>query len=457
MDIRPTLTPDMLDPAFLFGVATSSFQIEGSAGSRLPGIWDAFCKEPGRIRDGSDGRVACDHIRRWREDLDLLSYLGVDAYRFSIAWPRVADENGRLSRQGIDFYRRLTDALNERGIRPFVTLYHWDLPLHLQANGGWLNRDTAYRFRDYVDLVSRALDGVHSYATLNEPWCSAYLGHETGAHAPGLTDAAAGKKAAHHLLLGHGLGMEVLDATSPQSLNGIVLNFSPCHPASPSEADAAAASAADEAFNRWYIEPLLLGQYPPLIERCPAAARPEVRDGDLDLIAHPLDFLGVNYYTRAVYESDGQGGFRALPPQPPLTDMGWQVWPEGLTELLLELDQRYALPPIYVAENGAAVRDRLVDGRVDDEERGRYIAAHIDAVAAAMEQGVTISGFFYWSLLDNFEWAEGYAKRFGLVYVDFETQRRIVKQSGHCYRDFLGRRKALMGAGAAAAPMRGLP
>jgi beta-glucosidase len=443
----------MLDPAFVFGVATSSFQIEGDAAERLPSIWDEFCGQPGRIRDGSDGRVACDHVRRWRDDVDLVSWLGVDAYRFSIAWPRVVDRDGRLNRKGLDFYRQLVDALNERGIRPFATLYHWDLPQHLQDAGGWLNRDTALRFRDYVALVSDALDGVYSYATLNEPWCSAYLGHETGAHAPGLSGH--GMKAAHHLLLAHGLGMQVLAQTRPDSLNGIVLNFSPCYPATGSAADAAAAALADEKFNRWYLEPLVEGRYPPLLERTPAARRPDIRDGDMELIAQPLDFLGVNYYTRAVYRDDGQGGFEEVAPAPPLTAMGWQVWPRGLTDLLVNLDRRYDLPPVYVAENGAAISDSLVDGQVDDLERVDYLARHLDAVVAAMEQGVNIGGFFYWSLLDNFEWTEGYTKRFGLVYVDYDSQERIVKRSAHCYRDFLARRRYRLREAPAGTPMQG--
>lgn len=457
MKIAPTLPPAMLDPDFVFGVATSAFQIEGDAGQRLTGIWDRFCEQPGRIRDGSDGLIACDHVHRWREDLDLMSYLGVDAYRFSIAWPRVADERGRPNIRGLDFYRRLVEALNARGIRPFITLYHWDLPQYLQDAGGWLNRDTAYRFRDYVDTVSSALEGVHSWATLNEPWCSAYLGHETGLHAPGLANPASGNRAAHHLLLAHGLGMQVLDQTSPDSLNGIVLNFSPCYPATGAEADIAAAAAADEKFNRWYLEPLVLGRYPPRLERLPPAERPEIHDGDLELIAHPLDFLGVNYYTRAVYRDDGQGGFTEVPPEPPLTDMGWQVWPQGLTELLVQLDERYDLPPVFVAENGAAVRDRLADGQVDDRERGEYLESHIEAVVAAIDRGVRVDGFFYWSLLDNFEWTEGYAKRFGLVYVDFETQQRVVKRSGHCYRDFLARRRHTMEKAPLSVPARGMP
>ena len=429
-------------PEFVFGVATSAFQIEGAADDRLPCIWDTFCARPGAIRDGSDGKVACDHVARWREDLELMVSLGIDAYRFSISWPRVLSTDGSISAGGIDFYRRLLDGLNARGIKPFVTLYHWDLPQHLEDTGGWLNRDTAHRFADYADRVSRALgERVYSYATLNEPFCSAWLGYEKGLHAPGLADRRFGRKAAHHLLLAHGLGMQVLEGNAPNALNGIVLNFTPCYPATDSAADRAAARAADETLNEWYIRPLLDGRYPDLLERCPRDERPDVRDGDLSIIAHPLDFLGVNYYTRGVYRAGNGQDFVQVPPATPVTDMGWEVYPRGLTDLLVSLNRRYRLPPIYVAENGAAIADSLEDDAIRDDERIRYIQQHLEATGEAMNGGVDVAGFFYWSLLDNFEWTEGYSKRFGLVYVDFATQRRIVKASGYAYRDFLRERR----------------
>ncbi|MGH8222379.1 MAG: GH1 family beta-glucosidase [Woeseiaceae bacterium] len=428
-------------PDFVFGVATSSFQIEGAADGRLPCIWDTFCATPHKIRDGSDGRVACDHVARWREDVDMMAFLGVDAYRFSISWPRVVGLDGRIADEGVDFYLRLLDGLNERGIKPFATLYHWDLPQHLEDAGGWLNRDTAYRFRDYADLISRALgDRVYSYATLNEPFCSAILGYETGVHAPGRADRRFGKKAAHHLLLAHGLGMQVLDSNRPDTLNGIVLNFTPCYPATDSAADRAAAKAADEAANQWYIKPLIEGRYPDLIDRCAGDEKPGIRDGDMDLISRPLGFLGVNYYTRAVYRADGHATFAQVPPATPVTDMGWEVFPQGLTDLLVSLDRKYDLPPIYVAENGAAMADALEDDEINDEDRTGYMQQHLEATSKAMDMGVDVAGFFYWSLLDNFEWAEGYGKRFGLVYVDFESQRRIIKTSGYAYREFLRNR-----------------
>jgi beta-glucosidase len=433
----------MLSQDFVFGVATSAFQIEGAADTRLPCIWDTFCATPGKIRDRSNGRIACEHIARWQEDVELIASLGVDAYRFSISWPRVIASDGSLNADGAAFYLRLLDRLIEQNIKPFVTLYHWDLPQHLEDAGGWLNRDTAFRFRDYVDLITRALgERVYSYATLNEPWCSAHLGYEVGIHAPGHGDRSFGRRAAHNLLLAHGLGMQVLDVNSPDSRNGIVLNLTPCYPASDSAADRAAAEAADVLFNQWYLQPLLEGSYPDLAACLSGAESPDayVRDGDLETIAHPLDDLGVNYYTRAVYRADANEPFVQMKPVAPLTDMGWEVYPQGLTDLLLDLKRRYDLPPIYVAENGAALPDALVEGEINDELRTRYVHEHLGALNAAIEQGIEIAGYFYWSLMDNFEWAEGYVKRFGLVHVDYATQRRTLKTSGHAYRDFLRRR-----------------
>lgn len=428
----------MLSPEFLFGVATSAFQIEGASDGRLPCIWDTFCAIPGKIRDQSDGKIACDHLARWREDLDLIASLGVDAYRFSISWPRVINADGSANHEGLAVYVRLLDGLKERGIKPFVTLYHWDLPQFLQDAGGWLNRDTAYHFRDYVDLVTRAIgDRVYSYATLNEPWCSAYLGYEAGLHAPGLADKSFGKKAAHHLLLAHGLGMQVLTRNSPGSINGIVLNFTPCYPATSSPEDAAAAAMADAVMNEWYLRPLMVGRYPDLIDKLPDAQRPDIRQGDMETIAHRMDFLGVNYYTRGVFQADAKQPFVQVKQAGPLTDMGWEVFPEGLTDLLVSIDARYDLPPIYIAENGAAFADSIDDGEVNDEPRFHYLNLHLNALDRALEQGVDVAGYFYWSLMDNFEWAEGYSKRFGIIHVDFASQRRTLKASGKAYREFL--------------------
>jgi beta-glucosidase len=433
----------MHSPDFVFGVATSSFQIEGGAEYRLPSIWDTFCATPGKIHDHSDGKVACDHFSKWREDIDLISSLGFDAYRFSISWPRVIRQDGSLNEAGIGFYLRILDRLNDKGIKPFVTLYHWDLPQHLQDAGGWLNRDTTYRFRDYADLVTRAFDKrVDSYATLNEPFCSAYLGYDLGIHAPGFTDRAMGKQAAHHLLLAHGMAMQVLDRNSPESENGIVLNFAPCYPATGSDADRAAAAAADAEFNQWYIQPVLEGRYPDLIHAVPEEEVPEMQDGDLEMISHPIDFLGVNYYTRNIYKAgSGRPYVHVAPVDIPLTEMGWEVFPQGLTDLLVSLNRKYNLPPVYITENGAAMPDALEQGAVEDRDRIRYFEQHLAALDAAIRQGVEVRGYFAWSLMDNFEWAEGYLKRFGLVHVDYATQRRTVKASGMRFRDMLAQRE----------------
>ena len=428
---------------FLFGSATSSFQIEGGAAHRLPSIWDTFCSTPGKIRDHSDGSVACDHISRWSEDVDLMAELGFDAYRFSISWPRVINPDGSMREEGIAFYAGLLDRLNDNGIRPFVTLYHWDLPQYIEDQGGWLNRETAYRFQEYAESVSNAFGSrVYSYATLNEPFCSAYYGYETGMHAPGRTSKAEAMRAGHHLLLAHGLAMPVLQRNSPNSLNGIVLNFTPCYPATDSIEDKQAAQRADETFNQWYIRPLMESLYPSIIDSLPDAEKPEIHPGDMDLIAQPLDFLGVNYYTRAVYRADPDRPFVRLPPGGgPTTEMGWEIFPEAFTDLLLSLDRKYSLPPLYITENGAAMDDSIDQGLINDQRRVRYFQEHLAAVNRAMEQGVDVRGYFAWSLLDNFEWAEGYEKRFGIVYVDYATQKRTVKLSGRSFKDMLRRRK----------------
>ena len=433
----------MHSPGFLFGVATSSFQIEGSADSRMPSIWDTFCDTPGRILDGSNGKFACDHVSRYREDVALMADLGVDAYRFSIAWPRVMRRDGTLNSDGCDFYRRLLDSLNENGIKPFATLYHWDLPQHLEDGGGWLNRDTAFRFRDYADAVTRALgDQVHSWATLNEPLCSAHLSYETGVHAPGFTDRAMAKQAAHHLLLAHGLGMQVLERNCPEALNGIVLNLSPCHPASDSEADRDAAERADQDLNQWYAMPVLAGTYPDLLGILPEREAPDIREGDLETIRHPLDFLGLNYYTRGVFRAAPGAMYEHVPPgDVPLTDMGWEIYPEGLAEVLEMLLSSYDMPPVYITENGAAMKDEIVGGAVCDADRTRYFASHLAALDRAMRMGADVRGYFAWSLMDNFEWAHGYSKRFGLYYVDYSTQDRILKESGRAFGCMLKKRR----------------
>jgi len=428
---------------FTYGVATSSFQIEGAtqADGRLSSIWDTFCATPGKIKDASDGAVACDHYHLWRQDIDMIASLGVDAYRFSIAWPRVIQRDGALNEAGVAFYMNILQYLQQKSIKAFVTFYHWDLPQHLEDQGGWLNRNTAYQFQDYVAKVSSAFgDLVYSYATLNEPFCSAYLGYEAGIHAPGLNDINYGKKAAHHLLLAHGLAMQTLAHTSPNSLHGIVLNFTPCYPLTDSDADKAAAIYSDKTYNQWYIKPLFDGCYPDIIESMPIAQQPDIQPGDMDIIKAPLDFLGVNYYTRSIYQATDNGIVEVPPTNVAITDMGWEVYAPAMLELLVSLNQKYNLPPIYITENGAAMNDKLVDNAVNDVDRIEYYQQHLQAVASAITQGVNIVGYFAWSLMDNFEWAEGYEKRFGLVYVDYTTQKRTLKASAYAYQALLTER-----------------
>ncbi len=430
--------------AFLFGVATSAFQIEGAVGERRPCIWDAFCREPGKIRDGSNGDIACDHVARSEADLDLLAWLGVDAYRFSINWARFLDEQGRIDPRGLAFYDRLLDGLAERGIKPFVTLYHWELPQHLEARGGWLERDTAARFRDYAALAATRLgDRVEAWATLNEPWCSAWLGYGNGIHAPGRTGLGAYRKAGHHLLLAHGMALEALRSESKSVPVGIVLNDSPCLPASDQPEDADAARIAEAFHYRWFLEPVLAGRYPGLADELPEAQQPPIRPGDLACIGAPIDYLGLNYYTVERYRAGGPLGFEAEPPQGTTSDMGWAVDPDGLRHLLEELAERYELPPVYICENGIALRDECVDGVVDDPRRAAYLRDHLLALDEALRAGVDVRGYFHWSLLDNFEWAEGYTKRFGLVWVDYDTLERVPKGSAHALRQWLGARPGI--------------
>lgn len=434
-EINLPSTSAMLSKDFLFGVATSSFQIEGDRGGRLDCIWDTFCAEENTISDSTNGDIACDHVKLWKQDIELIDSLGLDAYRLSISWPRVMNQDGTINEVGMQFYVNLVNEVIERGMKVFVTLYHWDLPQHLEDNGGWLNRDTAFEFEKYVEAVASTLgEKVYSYATLNEPFCSAYLGYEEGIHAPGKTGMANGRRAAHHLLLAHGLALKVLKRLCPNSKNGIVLNFSNCHTIGSDSNDIEAAKLADEYHNQWYLQPIIDGKYPDVIERLDAEVRPEILDGDMDLISQPIDYLGINFYTRTLYKSDGAGWFEVVPPATTeLTAMGWEITPDAFTELLVDLNQRYALPPIYITENGAAMNDELIGGEVKDDDRTAYFHTHLNAVDEAMKQGVDIRGYFAWSLMDNFEWALGYSKRFGIVYVDYETQKRTLKQSALAY------------------------
>ncbi len=455
--MHPSLSPEVLaafPPGFVWGVATSAYQIEGAAQADGKGasIWDEFCQLPGAVADGSHGDTACDHYHRWPEDLDLMASLGVDAYRFSVSWPRVRPSGaGAFNQKGLDFYERLVDGLRKRGIQPHLTLNHWDLPAALQAQGGWAARDTVHRFVEYAQAVARRVgDRVATITTHNEPWVVATLGYETGIFAPGIKDRAQAVQASHHLLLSHGLALQALRAQGCATPLGIVLNLAPISPASSSAADAAAARLEDGRLVRWYMDPLFTGAYPADVVQHLGADAPQIQAGDMAAIQTPLDFLGINYYSRGVASANGAWDVKTS--GLPLTDMGWEVYPEGLTELLLHLHREWKVPPLFITENGAAFKDQLLGDRVFDAERTDYIARHIAAVGAALRQGVPMAGYMVWSLLDNFEWASGYAKRFGIVHVDYATQRRTLKDSALWYADFLRQQRARQALPVAASP-----
>ncbi|MEN2738555.1 family 1 glycosylhydrolase [Microbacterium sp. X-17] len=465
---------------FLFGAATAAFQIEGAAHAdgRRDSVWDAFCRVPGAVVGGHDGAVACDHYHRYREDVALMREIGLETYRFSTSWARIRPDGGLVNPKGLDFYRRLVDELLGAGIRPWLTLYHWDLPQALQERGGWTVRETADRFTEYALDVHDALgDRVAVWTTLNEPWCAAFLGYTAGAHAPGRRSAAEGMLAAHHLLLGHGQAVRALRARDRSLELGITINLTVADPVDAADpADADAARRIDGQFNRWFLDPLFRGAYPAdvlddfrTVDAAAVALLEEaVRDGDLETIAAPLDTLGVNYY-----HGEYVGGHApavappstdAPTPRPPgspfpshegvfwherglaRTSQNWEVQPEGLTRILRRVATEYAGGvPLYVTENGAAYDDVLVaseDGgfRVADADRDAFLRAHLDAVLDAIEEGVDVRGYFAWSLLDNFEWAWGYAKRFGIVHVDFSTQRRTLKDSAIGYSRIIAER-----------------
>ena len=424
---------------FTFGVATSSFQIEGARELRLDCIWDKFCAQDESIFDHSNGDVACDHYHRWQDDLDMMIDLGVDAYRFSIAWPRVMHRDGTLNDDGILFYQKIVEYLKQHNKQAFVTLYHWDLPQFLEDEGGWLNRQTAHAFADYVRVVVQQLgNNVDAYITLNEPYCAGYLGYEVGVHAPGMRDQKAGRQASHHLLLAHGLAMQVIREVAPDTPAGIVLNIHPGYPLNDTEADRVATQMASEYLFYWYLDPLLRGQYPDVMKHLDPCVRPDVEPSDMAIIQAKMDFIGLNYYTRNVYQSDGNDWYLEVDCNDyPKTEMGWEITPYALTEMLVALNQQYELPPLYITENGAAMPDSLVDGRVCDHTRIEYFQSHLNAVAEAISAGVDIKGYFAWSLMDNFEWALGYTKRFGIVYIDYATQERFAKDSALAYRDML--------------------
>jgi beta-glucosidase len=434
-----------LPAEFLWGAATAAYQIEGAVAEdgRAPSIWDTFSHTPGKTAGGDTGDTACDHYHRWPEDIGIMRELGLDAYRFSIAWPRVLPQgDGPVNAPGLAFYDRLVDGLLEAGITPYPTLYHWDLPQALQDRGGWPARETALRFGEYAAVVAEALgDRVSDWATLNEPLCSAWIGHLDGVMAPGLTDLTAAVRASYHLHLGHGLAVQAIRAANPHARVGIVNNLSPSEPATDRPEDHAAALRADGHVNRWWLDPIHGRGYPQDMLDLYGVDLP-VRAGDLETIAAPLDWLGVNYYFRDVVADHPTGGVpytRQVPtPGAHLTAMGWEVHADGLEQLLVRLTEEYGARRLIVTENGSAYRDTVgPDGQVHDPERSAYLEEHLAACARAVRRGAPLAGYFAWSLLDNFEWAYGYDKRFGLVHVDYPTQKRTVKGSGRRYADII--------------------
>ncbi len=430
---------------FIFGAGTSAYQVEGSpeADGRAPSWWDSFAKTSGLIEDGSDGDRACEHYLLYKEDIALMSWLGLDAYRFSVAWPRVLPRGrGRVNQKGLDFYERLVDGLLEAGIKPYVTLYHWDLPQALADKGGWLSRDTAKSFQEFADAVSRRLGGrVASWATLNEPRCAAMVGYFEGRHAPGIQDRAKALTAAHTMLLAHGMALPVLRGNIPGAELGIVLDLKPYYPADESDSSIQAARDADGVFNRWFLDPIFRGSYPEDVMAGFGSLAPKVEDGEMELISQAIDALGVNYYTRGVVRRKEGATYPAAqevkPEGAPRTSMDWEIFPQGLRDIIMRVHADYRPARIYVAENGAAMEDSLIDGRIDDQGRRDYLESHIRAVEECLEAGAPVKAYVVWSLMDNFEWGRGYTKRFGIVYVDYPSQRRIPKASALWYRDFI--------------------
>jgi beta-glucosidase len=428
---------------FVWGAATAAYQVEGAAteDGRGESIWDRFSATPGKVVNGDTGAVACDTYHRYAEDIGLMRSLGIGAFRLSVAWPRILPEGrGRVNQAGLDFYDRLVDDSLANGLDPYVTLYHWDLPQVLEDRGGWPARETVEAFTEYTEVVvSRLGDRVRHWITQNEPWVASWLGYGLGLHAPGRKSDSDALAAGHHILVAHGRAAEVLRREAPASEVGIAIDLVPMYPFSDNEADVEAAHREDGFRNRWFLEPVLGRGYPEdMLERYDEIL-PTIEDGDMDTIAAPLDFLGINYYTRSVVrasvgEVPAEGAEH--------TEMGWEVYPDGLYRLLVHLQTVYEPPELYITENGAAFADARENGRVADSRRVSYLEGHLDAVVAAIAEGVPVRGYFLWSLLDNFEWAFGYSRRFGIVYVDFDTLERVPKDSFTWYRDFIATQRA---------------
>jgi beta-glucosidase len=428
---------------FAWGTATSAYQVEGGVREegRGPSIWDTYCRQPGRIQDGATGDVACDHFHRFRDDFRLMRDLGLRHYRFSIAWPRIFPTGGKPNPAGLDFYERLVDFMREQGIEPYATLYHWDLPQWLQDEGGWVERSTAERFVSFVDATTRRLGGkVRRWMTHNEPWVVAFVGNLYASHAPGLSDLRTALTVAHTILLSHGKAVPVIRANGGTGTEvGIVHNLEWVQPATQSAEDAAAARRHDGSFNRWFLDPVFKGSYPEDMLEWYAGAAPAMKSGDLEAMRTPIDFLGVNYYTRRIIAHDPGGDFlhvrRISYPFVPRADYEeWEVNPEGLYRLLVRVSGEYGRPALYVTENGTPLEDTISpDGQCHDPRRIEYLSRHAAAVWQAIQDGVDARGYFVWSIMDNFEWNLGFTKRFGLVHVDFASQKRTVKDSGRWF------------------------
>lgn len=429
---------------FLWGAATSAYQIEGAVaeGGRGESIWDRYCRTPGAVENGDTGDVACDHYHRWREDVRLMQELGVRAYRLSISWPRIIpDGTGEVNREGVAHYRALLKELHDAGITPMVTLYHWDLPQALQERGGWENRDTVEQFDRYAQVCFEEFgDLVPHWCTINEPSCVSLEGNLYGNHAPGKRELGTALTVAHNVLLAHGRAVERYRATGQQGKIGIVLNLTHVESASDAREDLAAARRFDGHVNRWFLDPVFRGSYPDDMVAWYGKDAPEVTEGDMETISAPTDFLGVNYYFRQVIRDGPEGPVDAegVPQGGEHTDIGWEVYPEGIHDILARIPTEYRDIPLYVTENGAAINDRVdADGGVHDTRRISYLQQHLTQVHRSIEDGADVRGYFAWSLMDNFEWALGYSQRFGLVHVDYTTQERTPKDSAHWYSDVI--------------------
>ncbi|AZR73767.1 beta-glucosidase [Anoxybacter fermentans] len=435
---------------FIWGAATASYQIEGAYNEDGKGesIWDRFSHTPGKILNGDTGDVACDHYHRFREDVKLMKELGLDSYRFSISWPRVLPEGkGQVNEKGLDFYKQLVDQLLKAGIDPAITLYHWDLPQALQEKGGWANRDTAKYFVEYANLIFKELgDVVPLWITHNEPWVVSFPGHAFGEHAPGIKNYQTALQVAHNLLLSHGMAVQSFRQLGLPGKIGITLNLTPVYPFSDNEADQKACDLQDAFINRWFLDPIFEGSYPEELHQIYRKKVGEfiIKNDDLEIINQKIDFLGINYYLRLVVKHNPDynifGVETVKPEGREYTEMGWEVYPEGLYDLLIRLHKDYAPEALYITENGAAYQDQIdADGRVHDQKRIAYLKAHLKNAHRAIEAGVPVKGYYIWSLMDNFEWAFGYSKRFGLIYINYDNQQRILKDSAYWYRTIIAK------------------